>query len=252
MELDLRILLIRLPTDAGFAVITVICYSVSCEHARSADPCHPAPVCRGATNGRGGGAVELIPCSTVLFHVIDSDTRVRAVMSAPVRLVDPAYTLREAADVLLTAGIGSVVVDDDERPGILTKTDLVTALRESYDPGATPVTAVMTPDPVTIDVDAPVQAAIDAMDDHGVKRLPVTASGEVVGIVTTTDLVATAAADVGADGSNAVGVFAAAFAAEGRDTYECRGCGERVVAERHPGECAECGQPVRNITVTQE
>jgi CBS domain-containing protein len=183
--------------------------------------------------------------------MIDPDTRVRAVMSAPVRSVEPTCTLHEAADVLLSAGIGSVVVADD-RPGILTKTDLVTALRESYDPGATPVTAVMTPDPVTVDADAPVQAAIDAMDDHGIKRLPVTAGGEVVGIVTTTDLVATAAADVRADGADAVGVFAAAFTAGGDGTYECLGCGERVVADRHPGECAECGQPVRNITVARD
>lgn len=183
--------------------------------------------------------------------MINDDTRVRAVMSAPVRLVDPSCTLREAADVLVSAGIGSVVIDDD-RPGILTKTDLVTALRDSYDPGATPVTAVMTPDPVTVDADAPIQAAVDAMDHHGVKRLPVTAGGQVVGIVTTTDLVATAATDVADDTKTAVGVFAAVVTTRERGTYECRGCGNRVVADRHPGECAECGEPVRNIAVTQE
>lgn len=182
--------------------------------------------------------------------MIDPDTRVRTVMSAPVELVDPSCTLHEAADVLVSAGIGSVIVDDD-RPGVLTKTDLVTAVRERYDPSATPVTAVMTPDPVTVDPEAPVQAAVDAMDDHGVKRLPVTTNDEVVGIVTTTDLVAAAAADVD-DAATTVGVFAATFATDGGDTYECRGCGERVVADRHPGECAECGRPVRNITVTQE
>ncbi len=172
-------------------------------------------------------------------------------MSAPVRMVDSSCTLHEAADVLLTAGIGSVVIDSD-RPGILTKTDLVTALRDSYDPGATPVTAVMTQDPVTVDADAPIQAAVDAMDHHGVKRLPVTANGAVVGIVTTTDIVATAATDVDGDTVTAAGVFAAVFTSRERGTYECRGCGERVVADRHPGECAECGEPVRNIAVTQE
>jgi CBS domain-containing protein len=46
----------------------------------------------------------------------------------------------------------------------------------------------MTPDVVTVDADATVETACDRMRVEGVKKLPVTEDGALVGIVTTTDV----------------------------------------------------------------
>lgn len=181
--------------------------------------------------------------------MLDADAQVRTVMTSPVRSVAGEQPLRKAADVLLSEGIGSLIVTEPR--GIVTKTDLVTGLHDGLDAETTPVSDVMTADPVTVGVETPVQAAVDTMAANDVKRVPVVDEDDVVGIVTTTDLVDVAADELDAT-STAVGVFRAQFTTGTTSTYECRGCGERIVADTHPGECEACGRPVRNLTVTQE
>ena len=50
------------------------------------------------------------------------------------------------------------------------------------------VEEVMTPDPRTIGVDETLEAVVDTMERHHVKRLPVTRSGRVVGIISRANL----------------------------------------------------------------
>ncbi|MFB6173670.1 MAG: rubrerythrin-like domain-containing protein [Halobacteriales archaeon] len=178
-----------------------------------------------------------------------SDTRVRAVMTEPVRTVAPDLPAADAAEVMLSEEIGSVVVEGDP-PGVVTKTDLVAGLREGSAPGTTPVADLMTSDPVTVDADADLQTAVDAMEAHGVKRLPVVADGGdgVVGIVTTTDLVG----EFARDHDTVAGMFVEPRPADRSHTYECVDCGRRESAESRPEACPNCGARVRNIGVPRE
>jgi CBS domain-containing protein len=108
-------------------------------------------------------------------------------MTTPVRTIDPDVVVADAARLLWDEQIGSLLVDDDER-AILTESDVVRGVAEGRDPETTPVHALATPDPVTVPVDATVGDATGLMTDHGVKKLPVVQGGEMVGIITTTDI----------------------------------------------------------------
>jgi CBS domain-containing protein len=114
------------------------------------------------------------------------DMPVSEQMTTPVRTVDPDVVVGDAARILWDERIGSLLVGDGA--AILTESDVVRGVADGIDPETTPVSALATPDPVTVPVDATVGDATGLMTDHGVKKLPVVQAGEVVGIVTTTDI----------------------------------------------------------------
>ena len=120
------------------------------------------------------------------------DTPVRESMTEPVLTVNEDDRIGDVGEAMLTKEIKSVVVIDDEcRPeGILTSTDFVEIATAT---GATndSVGEWMTTDVHTIEPDTTVATAATTMMTHDVSPLPVVgAGGEVVGIVTSTDIVA--------------------------------------------------------------
>jgi predicted transcriptional regulator len=117
------------------------------------------------------------------------DTPVAETMTASVRTVDGRLSVRDVSSILLTEGIGSVVVDGPESVGILTKTDVIAGLDEGVDPDATPVSTLMSAPLETVDHDATLQDAVDKMAEEGVKRLVVERDDERIGIVTSSDVV---------------------------------------------------------------
>jgi CBS domain-containing protein len=118
----------------------------------------------------------------------DSDTPVRDIMNDPVRQIDPDETVAAAARTLTDEGIGSLVVGDDPIQGILTEGDIVESVANDADPREAVVADLMSDPVVTIRPDESVAEAGERMGNNGVKKLPVTEDGRVVGIVTTTDL----------------------------------------------------------------
>lgn len=113
-------------------------------------------------------------------------------MSSPVHTVDADTSLRNAGKLMLEHGIGSViVVDDDEQlEGILTATDFIRVIAESDpDPNAT-VGASMSTDVTTITANEPIRSVADLMLEQGFHHVPVLDDGEVIGVITTTDLTA--------------------------------------------------------------
>ncbi|SFR43644.1 CBS domain-containing protein [Halogeometricum limi] len=115
--------------------------------------------------------------------------QVRQIQSAPVETVSTDATLREAVGAMLERGVGSVVVVDAGPVGIVTDTDVLAATyREDCSLSAFAVTDVMSRGLVTTTPKASVTRAIETMERHGVKRLPVRDGLDVVGIVTTTDV----------------------------------------------------------------
>ncbi len=117
-----------------------------------------------------------------------SDTPVRDLMNAPVETIPPDATAVQAAAALTERGIGSLVVGEDPIDGIVTEGDIVAGVAAGEDLTETTVADLMSDPVVTARPDESVAATGERMGNNGVKKLPVTEDGRVVGIVTTTDL----------------------------------------------------------------
>lgn len=112
--------------------------------------------------------------------------RVRHVMARE-RLVvaAPQTSVREAARLMTeTAASALLVVDSDRLAGIFTARDaLRRVLACDRDPGATPLSEVMTPAPCTVGPERLFGFALQLMQERGVRHLPVVDGQRAVGIV---------------------------------------------------------------------
>jgi CBS-domain-containing membrane protein len=133
--------------------------------------------------------------------------RVLDVMTMDVLTTTPETSLKEAARVMVKAGVSGLPVIDDSGSlvGIITEADflereadlpqrrLLSAVVQDRGPlvEAETVGEVMSRDPVVIFPEASVTEAARVMAHHHVKRLPVVgAVGELVGIISRADVVA--------------------------------------------------------------
>lgn len=123
-------------------------------------------------------------------------TPIEELMTAPVVTVAADATASHAAATLLEEGIGSLLVTDaDGVAGVVTATDFLSDVaRGETDPEA-PVTEYASTSVETVSVGTSVVAAAGRMAAADLQHLPVTDDGEVVGLVSATDLVASLAHD---------------------------------------------------------
>ena len=134
---------------------------------------------RDIANKLGSSKSESMPASR--FHI--SSVMVKDVITVP-----ETMQLGEVAKVMLENGIGSVpVMRDDEMVGIVSKADFVTlAVGIAFDKIS--VKEIMTKDVVAV---APTDRLVHArrqMVDANVGRLPVIEDDELVGMITSKDL----------------------------------------------------------------
>ena len=138
--------------------------------------------------------------------------RVRDAMTHGIIGVRDTASLAEAVETMLRAGISALCVFDERKAlvGILSEGDLLRrgelgtekrrprwlesllsggrlAHAYAHEHGRT-AAEVMTREVVTIDEDAPLAEAVDAMIRRRVKRLPVVRGGSVIGVVSRSDL----------------------------------------------------------------
>lgn len=122
----------------------------------------------------------------------------RDLMTPDILAVEAAMTLVETASFLLAQEITGAPVrsDDGSMVGFVSTSDLLRAVAESgggseaaADVLATPVAELMTPEVYTIDVDAPVREIARILIDGGIHRVFVDEDGELVGTITSSDLV---------------------------------------------------------------
>lgn len=145
-----------------------------------------------------------------------AERTVADIMTTDVVTVEPAITVTEAAKLMVDNEIGALpVVEDGKLLGIVTEGDLImqdvkleypTYLHLldgyiMYPPStkhfeselkkavAADVRAVMTVDPVTIQVGATIEEAATMLVDQDVSRIPVLNGTEIVGIVSKSDVV---------------------------------------------------------------
>ncbi|MFI2184425.1 CBS domain-containing protein [Streptomyces sioyaensis] len=110
-------------------------------------------------------------------------------MTTPPASVPLDASLQEAARHMADACVGALpVVEDDHVVGMITDRDLVVRAMARGLPPTMQVGALMSTDPVTVEADTPVPAAMHAMRSIEARHLPVVDSGRLVGVVSFDDL----------------------------------------------------------------
>lgn len=117
--------------------------------------------------------------------------RVEQYMSHDVRSIHRAATIKEAGLLFQKYKVGSLIVDDGSRYiGIVTDSDLSRkAVAKGLDPNTTTVTACMSKSLVTIEEDELLSDAMGLMKKQGIRHLPVTADGTIIGVLSVADLI---------------------------------------------------------------
>ena len=83
-----------------------------------------------------------------------------------------------------------LVIDDDVLVGIVTQGDCaIKVLLPGLDAKQTSVGQVMTPSPVTVKPDDPLDGCMAMMSERGFRHLPVMDAGKVVGVISIGDVV---------------------------------------------------------------
>ncbi|MDZ7594211.1 MAG: DUF294 nucleotidyltransferase-like domain-containing protein [Thiobacillus sp.] len=104
----------------------------------------------------------------------------------------PDAPLADALAAMEAARVGSVVVTDaaGHPLGILTLKDVLARVTLAGVPLATPISAVMTPDPATLPADAPVADALVLMARQAIHHIPLVEDGRLAGVVSEKDIFA--------------------------------------------------------------
>ena len=119
-----------------------------------------------------------------------ASTFVKDIMKKNVITIDEAESIQDAAQKMLTANVGCVVVTSKDEPvGIITERDFVTKVAAEGRPLFTDVSEIMSLPLTTVNPDDTVWDAAEVMRAKGIHKLPVQEGTKIVGIVTTTDLV---------------------------------------------------------------
>ena len=99
-------------------------------------------------------------------------------------------TISEAAKVMDSYNIGSLLVEEDSRiTGIITERDILRKIvAQDKDPRNIPIKEVMRTPLVTVSPDQTVEEANDIMQKNKIRRLPVESGGEITGMITLRDV----------------------------------------------------------------
>jgi CBS domain-containing protein len=101
--------------------------------------------------------------------------------------------LKDAIQLMVSKGVGCLIVADGNKiEGILTERDALKQISKDIDNLNQSVSKFMTEDIITVDAKNDLEFAADIMTERKIKKLPVTENGKLVGIITSTDLIANA------------------------------------------------------------
>jgi signal-transduction protein with cAMP-binding, CBS, and nucleotidyltransferase domain len=119
-----------------------------------------------------------------------NSTFVNEVMSKNILTLDKSTSLQEAAEHMKKLNVGCVIVTEDSNPiGIITERDFVTKIAAEGRPLFTEIKEVMSAPLITIDPEETIWEASEMMKEKLIHKLPVKKNDEIVGIITTTDIV---------------------------------------------------------------
>jgi CBS domain-containing protein len=116
---------------------------------------------------------------------------VRNVMTPSITTSEPEVSVKEAAELMTKLKIGSLLVmKEGELVGIVTESDITRkVVSKGLDVKKTKLSDIMTKKVITIDANEKLDEACKVMNKYKIKKLPVLKDGELVGILTNTDIV---------------------------------------------------------------
>ena len=119
--------------------------------------------------------------------------KVKDIMSRRVLTIDLESTVKDAAKKMARGRVGSIIVEKSGKPiGIITDSDIIKKIvAKDKVPSSVKVEELMSTPLIIVKPDDDVSVAKEKMIKNRIKRLPVVEKGEVVGILTTTDIAMT-------------------------------------------------------------
>jgi len=115
---------------------------------------------------------------------------VKDIMTKAIISVNTETTVSQIAKMMAQSGIGAVLVKKNEHlAGIITDRDYATKIVSHNLSFDTPVEKIMSSPLITINFDESIIAAAERMINKKIRKLAVTDNGNIVGLVTSTDLI---------------------------------------------------------------
>ncbi len=119
-----------------------------------------------------------------------SSILVKDIMAKTLISVNPNTTALQIAKMMEQGGIGAILVKENENlVGIVTDRDFATKITANNLPFDTPVAKIMSSPLITINYDESIVAAAERMSSKKIRKLAVSDNGNIVGLITSTDLV---------------------------------------------------------------
>ena len=115
---------------------------------------------------------------------------VRDIMTKALTSVNLTTTSFQIAKMMEQGGIGAIIVKENENPvGIVTDRDFATKIAAKNLSFDTPAQKIMSSPLITINYNEPLSEAAERMANKKIRKLAVTDNGNIIGIITSTDLV---------------------------------------------------------------
>ena len=119
-----------------------------------------------------------------------NSTFVNQVMSTNVLTLDKSTSLQEAAENMKKLNVGCVIITKNNNPiGIITERDFVTKIVAEGRPLFTEIQEVMSSPLITVNPEETIWEASELMKEKSIHKLPIKKKEQIIGIITTTDIV---------------------------------------------------------------
>lgn len=123
-----------------------------------------------------------------IFVMIKPATTAKEIMKSPVKTITPETSIEKAAESMYRyEHSGYPVVENETIVGVITRRDLDKAIHHGL--GHAPVKAYMSTDVITSTPSTPLEKIQNLIIEHNIGRLPIVEKGEIVGIITRTDMI---------------------------------------------------------------
>ena len=129
--------------------------------------------------------------SGIINHTNEAHVSIESLISRDLLRTTPNATLSDVATTMISMASGSVLVfDAQELVGVITLRDIVRAALQEPNIAQIQVKKYMTTHPWVVSPGWSVRDVAVRMINHGIEHVPVVQDGEVVGILSSLDLVA--------------------------------------------------------------
>lgn len=115
---------------------------------------------------------------------------IKDIMTRALITVNPSTTALQIAKMMEQGGIGAILVkDNDNLVGIITDRDFATKIAANNLSLDTPIEKIMSSPLITINHNESISTAAEIMSSKKIRKLAVSENGNIVGLITSTDLV---------------------------------------------------------------